>query len=261
MLTNRSLHHIFQADGKALIVAMDHGLLDGPKKGLEDPGETIAKVLAGGADAILTSYGIARRFARELAACGLIIRADGGATSLSKAPGPGALMIDVEQALSVDADALAVSAFPGSPQEEMSLKNPAGAIASARAWGLPVMAEIVPRGFDSAPELRTVENIALAARVGAEMGADWIKCPYAPHMEQVTRTCFLPIVILGGAKRGGEADMLAEIRRAVDEGVSGVAIGRNIWQFEDPAAMTRAVCAVLHEGATAEAAAKLLKAK
>lgn len=259
MSINRRLNHIFRADGRALIVAMDHGLLDGPKKGLEKPGETIEKVIAGGADAILTSYGIARKFSREIASCGLIVRADGGATSLSKTPGPGALMLNVEEALRVDADAFAVSAFPGSPQEQTSLENLAGVIKAAHAWNVPVMGEMVPGGFDSAPELRTTENIALAARVGAEMGADWIKCPYAPNMEKVTQTCFVPVVILGGAKRGAENEMLAEIKRAVDEGVAGVAIGRNIWQFENPAAMTRAVAAILHEGATVETAVKLLK--
>lgn len=256
---NRRMHHIFRDDGRALIVAMDHGLLDGPKKGLEHPEETIASVIAGGADAILTSYGIARRFARELAHVGLIVRMDGGATSLSKTPGPGALMLSVEQALRVDADALAVSAFPGSAQEQSSLEHLARVIEAAHDWGVAVMAEMVPGGFDSPPELRTIQNIALAARVGAEMGADWIKCPYAPDMENVTKTCFVPVVILGGAKRGAENEMLAEIKQAVDEGVAGVAIGRNIWQFENPTAMTRAVAAILHENATTEAAMKLLK--
>ena len=256
---NRRLQHIFRGDGRALIVAMDHGLIDGPKKGLEHPAETLANVIAGGADAILTSFGIAQHCARDLARVGLIVRADGGATSMSKNPGPGALVLSVEQALSVDADAIAVSAFPGSPQEQASLEHLARAIESARKWNLGVMAEMVPGGFDSAPEFRTIQNIALAARVGAEMGADFIKCPYAPDMENVTKTCFIPVVILGCAKRGAKIEMLAEIKQAVDEGVSGVAIGRNIWQAENPVAMTRAVAAILHENATAEQAAKLLK--
>ncbi|CAG0941198.1 fructose-bisphosphate aldolase, class I [Anaerolineae bacterium] len=259
MSSNRRLNHIFRGDGRTLIVAMDHGLLDGPKKGLERPEETIASVIAGGADAILTSYGIARRFARDLAHVGLIVRADGGATGLSITPGPGALTLSIEQALSVDADVIAISAFPGSSQEQASLEHLAHAIDAARKWNLGVMAEMVPGGFDSPPELRTIQNIALAARVGAEMGADFIKCPYAPDMENVTKTCFVPVVILGGAKRGAENEMLAEIKQAVDEGVAGVAIGRNIWQFENPTAMTRAVAAILHENATVEAAMKLLK--
>lgn len=47
MQYNRRLDHIFRANGRALIVAMDHGLLDGPKRGLENAGETIQKVIEG----------------------------------------------------------------------------------------------------------------------------------------------------------------------------------------------------------------------
>lgn len=123
---------------------------------------------------------------------------------------------------------------------------------AAHAWGLAVMAEAVPGGFDSGPEYRTHESIALAVRVGAELGADFIKTPYVAGFEHVTRTCYVPVVILGGAKRGSERDMLAEIKAAVDAGGAGVAIGRNIFQADNPAAMTAAVAAILHEGASGD---------
>jgi len=120
------------------------------------------------------------------------------------------------------------------------------------------MGEMVPGGFDSGPEHRTVEKIALAARVGAEMGADVIKCPYAPDFARVTQTCYVPVVILGGARRGDEAAMLGEIKSAVDAGAAGVAMGRNIWQAANPIAMTRAICAMIHHGATVEEALRIL---
>jgi len=246
MSTNRRLNRIFRPDGRALIVALDHGLIDGPKPGLERPGETIAKIVAGGADAVLTSYGIARRFARELAPVGLILRADGGGTSLGAMDGPGSLFYSVEAALRLGADALAVSAFPGSAKEEATLEMLARTVESAHAWGLPVMGELVPGGFDSPPELRNTAALALSARVGAELGADIIKLPYGDDFERVTATCFAPVVILGGARRGEEASMLADIAAAVQAGAAGVAIGRNIFQADDPTAMTAAVAAILH---------------
>ena len=70
MTINRRLNRIFRSDGRAVIVALDHGLIDGPCPGFESPADTIAAVVSGGADAILTSYGIARRFAVELADVG-----------------------------------------------------------------------------------------------------------------------------------------------------------------------------------------------
>lgn len=258
MQPTRRLNRIFRADGKALIVAMDHGLLDGPCPGLEDPAHTIAQVVAGGADAILTSYGLARHFARELAPVGLILRADGGATSLGVS-GPGALFYGVESALRLGADAVAVSAFPGSPQEATTLEHLASMVEAAHAWGVAVLAEMVPGGFDSPPEKRTTEAIALCARVAAELGADMVKIPQAPRFQAVTSTCYAPVVILGGAKRGSEPQMLASIRTAVDEGAAGVAIGRNIFQAENPAAMTAAIAAILHEDASVEEAVAMLE--
>ncbi|MGD8397823.1 MAG: hypothetical protein PVG11_03120 [Anaerolineae bacterium] len=260
MSSNRRLARIFRPSGRALIVAMDHGLLDGPCPGLEDPGETIAKIIAGGADAVLTSYGIARRFARALAPLGLILRVDGGETSLGEGGGAPSRLYRVEDALRVGADAVALNGFPGAPHEAASLENIARVIGQAHPWGLPVMAEMVPGGFDSPPEWRTVENIALAVRVAAEMGADLVKTPYAAGFEAVTGPCYAPVVILGGAKRGNERAMLADIKVAVDAGAAGVAIGRNIFQADDPAAMTAAVAAVLHEGTSVDDAAALLDA-
>lgn len=261
MQATRRINRIFRPDGRVLIVAMDHGLIDGPCKGLEDPGKTIAKIVAGGADAVLTSYGIASRFAKELAPIGLILRADGGGTSIGKASGPGSLFFGVEEALRLGADALAVSGFPGAATEVESLESIATIAREAHAWGLALMAEMVPGGFDSAPEHRTTENLALAARVGAELGADFIKSPYGPEFKQVTAGCYVPVVILGGAKRGKERDMLADIKAAIDSGAAGVAIGRNIFQAENPQAMTAAVAAILHKNASLDEALAIIERK
>jgi fructose-bisphosphate aldolase, class I len=261
MSVTRRLKHVFASDGKALIVAMDHGLMDGPCKGLEQPAKTIEKVVAGGADAVLTSYGLARRFASELAGIGLILRADGGSTSLGKKGGPGLIFFSIEEALRLGADALAISAFPGADNEAETLQNLAVLAGDAHGWGLPVLGEMVPGGFDSPPEKRTTEAVALAARVGSELGADFVKIPYVGRFEAVISTSYVPVVILGGAKRGKERDMLADIKAAMDAGTSGVAIGRNIWQAENPAAMTAAVAAIVHRNATVDEAMQILSEK
>ena len=246
-MTTRRLRQIFQHDGRALIVEMDHGLIDGPCAGLEQPAATIAKIAAGGADAVLTSYGVATRFAAELAGLGLILRVDGGATSLGGGGGQGATFFGVEEALRLGVDAVAVSAFPGSPVEVESLERLAHVITAAHKWGLPVMAEMVPGGFDSPPDKRTPHAIALAVRVAAELGADFVKTPYCAGFAQVIAGCYVPVVVLGGAKRGNEASMLSDVAAAIQAGGAGVAIGRNIFQADDPAAMTAAVARVVHE--------------
>lgn len=258
MSVTRRLNRIFRPDGRVLIVAFDHGLIDGPARGMEQPGQTLAQIVSGGADAILTSYGTAARFAREIASLGLILRLDGGGTKLGKMDGPGAQFYTVEDALRLGADAVAVSAFPGSAKEETSLETLARVVRQAHAWGLPVMAEMVPGGFDSAPEFRTAESLAVSARVAAELGADWVKIPYTENFQQVTGGCYVPAVILGGAKKGSERLMLETVKASLASGGAGVAIGRNIFQAENPAAMTAAVAALLHREASVDEAVAIL---
>jgi DhnA family fructose-bisphosphate aldolase class Ia len=253
----RRLGHIFRPDGRALIVATEHAAIFGPGKGLERPGDTIEKVVAGGADAIMTSFGIANHFAHALSPVGLILRADGAPTRLgpdTAAP----VWFHIEEALRLGADALCVSAFPGHHTELATLDNLASVAREAQRWGLAVQAEMVPGGMGGGPEIRTVENVALAARVGIELGADWVKVPYVEAFGQVTRTCFKPVVIMGGSKRTSKAEILSEVKAAMDQGASGATIGRNIFEADDPEAMTAALSAIIHQGASVQAALAIL---
>jgi DhnA family fructose-bisphosphate aldolase class Ia len=168
--------------------------------------------------------------------------------------GPGAQFYSVEDALRMGADAVAVSAFPGSAKEEATLETLAHVVGEAHAWGVPVMGELVPGGFDSGPEFRTTESIAIAARVAAELGVDWVKIPFVQNFQQVTSSCYVPVVILGGAKKGDERVMLDSISTSLAAGASGVAIGRNIFQADNPAAMTAAISALLHQDASVDEA-------
>lgn len=255
MTTIRRLNNIFAADGRAVIIALDHGLIDGPCEGFEDPGRTISQVIDGGADAILTSYGIATRFSTELSRVGLILRGDGAATNLGT-PSDGSassLFFTVEEALRVGADAMVVTAMPGCEKEESTLANLSRMTREAHKWGLPVLGEMVPGGFNGPPETRGTDAVAIAARLGAELGADFIKAPYTEDFQEVTSKTFAPVVILGGSK-GDEHAMLSNIADAIAAGAAGVAIGRNVFQCANPTAMTAAIVAIVHGGASADEA-------
>ncbi len=259
-MTTRRLNRIFASDGRTVIIALDHGLIDGPCQGFEHPAEVIAAVIAGGADAILTSFGIAETYAEELSRVGLILRSDGASTNLGS-PSTGSLsrFFGPEDALRLGADALVITALPGSDKEAATLETLARTAAEAHRWGLPVLGEMVPGGFNGDASLRGTEAVAIAARLGAELGADFIKAPYCDDYATVTSGTFAPVVILGGAK-GDERQMLANIRDAIDAGAKGVAIGRNVFQCESPTAMTQAIVAVVHGDATVDDALAILKA-
>ena len=245
-MVTRRLNRIFRPDGRTLIVACDHGMIAGPDTGIEDIGRTLAQVIGGGADAVMASYGTAVRFAEPLARVGLVLRIDGAASVLSPAGGPGAQFYTVEDALRVGADALCVTAFPGTPLEEATLTVLAHVIRAAHAWGIPVMAEMVPGGFDSPQAARTQYSVGVAARVAAELGADWVKIPYVAGFEQVVAGCYVPVVVLGGPKRDTQDETLTMLQAALDAGAVGATIGRNIWKAPNPLAMTQDIVAMIH---------------
>jgi len=254
----RRMKRIFQPDGKTLIMAYEHSGIFGPGKGLERPGEMIRKAIAGGVDAVMTSYGIARHFASELAPVGLVLRSDGAATKL----GPDAaapVWFGVEEALRLGADALCVSAYPGDVKEMDTLNNLVEVTAEAHAWGLAVQAEMVPGGMGSSPEYRNMENVALAARLGIELGGDWVKIPYVEPFAEVVKACYKPVVIMGGSKRGTVEEFLTEMKAAMDAGAAGGTIGRNIFEADDPEAMAAALAAIIHQGISVDKALRLAK--
>jgi len=186
------------------------------------------------------------------------VRSDGAGTNLgTPSTGSSSTFFRTEDALRLGADALVVTAMPGSDKEDSTLENLAHTCAEAHRWGLPVLGEMVPGGFDGSDEMRGADSVALAARLGAELGADFIKAPYCEDYASVASNTFVPVVILGGAK-GSEQETLANIRTAIDAGASGVAIGRNVFQCENPTAMTAAIAAVVHDDATVDQALAIL---
>ena len=171
----KRLRRIFKADGRTVIVAMDHGMGMNVNPALDKTGEILKAIVAGGADAVLVSYGIAVKYADVLQDVGVIVRCDGGYSAIpSSASGHPRLLYSVEDALRIGADAVACNGFPGTPDEQDCMKNVAALTAQGNAWGVPVMAEMLPGGFGNAVP-KTVENVRLAARTGCEYGASIIK--------------------------------------------------------------------------------------
>src|SRR2546421_7567087 len=79
-LLGRRFHRLFGADGRSVVIAMDHGTTDGAVAGVENPGKGLEQVIAGGADAILTSIGIARHYSKQTQDIGFMLSC-GGAPS------------------------------------------------------------------------------------------------------------------------------------------------------------------------------------
>ena len=125
---------------------------------MADVSTILKSIVNGGADAVLAGYGMSRTFVEELKGTGLILRVDGGNSELSSFQ-TGNRILDSEDALIEGADCLACMGFPGAVNEVDTLINVSELAAEAHAWGLPVLAEMLPGGFGPEPA-KTVETVA-----------------------------------------------------------------------------------------------------
>jgi DhnA family fructose-bisphosphate aldolase class Ia len=254
------LRKIFRSDDKALVAVLDHASGMGPMPGLIDPRPTVEKLIAGGADAIATSFGTALECADLLDHVGLILRVDGGLTRLGGMASSMKLIFQVEDALRVGADGLITMGYVGEGEEDV-LPYLAKLGSECKKWNMPLLAEMLPL-VEGGKRSTDADEVSLAARIGAEYGADFIKTVYtgdSTSFRKVTEACYKPVLILGGAKMASDRDVLETVRGAIDGGGAGVAMGRNLWQHEHPEQITRAVAAIIHEDASVESAMKYLE--
>ncbi|MDQ1279822.1 MAG: Fructose-bisphosphate aldolase [Thermoproteota archaeon] len=239
-------NHIFRDDGKSVIVAMDHSQ-SGRSAELTDYLSVVRKVAAGGADAILLSYGNliqhAGKFPRNL---GLIV-------SVPRPPRPEI----AKQVLLAGGDGLKFTHFGSLQDPNLQAIQPISA--ACEEYGLVFMPEVVPQD----EKRNTIYNeVVYAARLGQEAGGDFIKTAYTGSPEsfkKVVANCPIPIVILGGPKMETDEDLLKVVKGAMDGGGAGTSIGRNVFQHKDPQAITAAFCKIVHEGASVKDALKVLK--
>lgn len=246
--------------GKTVIIPMDHGVTVGPIKGLENMKETINKIADGGANAILLHKGIVsaghRGGGKDV---GLIIHLS-ASTSLGPDPNHKVIVCSVKEAVKLGADAVSIHVNVGADDEADMLKDMGEIAKDCNKWGMPLLAMMYPRGKKIKNE-KDVEVVKLAARVGAELGADIVKTNYTGDIKsfkEVVEGCPVPVIIAGGSKED-EKMTLKIIEDAMKAGAAGVAMGRNSFQHDNPSKFIKAVCEVVHKGKSSQEAMKLLK--
>jgi fructose-bisphosphate aldolase/2-amino-3,7-dideoxy-D-threo-hept-6-ulosonate synthase len=246
--------------GKCVIVPLDHGASIGPVSGIIDMTQTIDEVSKGGANAVLMHKGMVgtghRGYGGDI---GLIIHLS-ASTGLSPHPNHKVLVTSVEKGLKLGADAVSVHVNVGSEREaEMLIKL--GTISEiCDDWGMPLIAMMYPRGKDIKDE-HAPEVVKIAARAGAELGADIIKTNYTGDpdtFKEVVDGCPVPVVIAGGPKVETEQELLQMVKNSVDVGGAGVAIGRNVFQAKSPLKTTKAISEIVHNKLEVEEALKII---
>jgi len=249
------LSNIFNPQtGKTVMLAIDHGYFQGPTTGLERVDVTILPLLPY-ADTLMLTRGILRSVIPPTFTRGLVLRASGGPSILKELSNE-QIAMDIEDAIRLNAAALAVQVFIGGEFETQSVHNMTRLVDMGNRYGIATLA-VTAVGREM---VRDAKYMRLACRICAELGATYVKTYYvAEDFDTVAASCPVPIVIAGG-KKLPELDALKMARNAIDEGALGVDMGRNIFQAEKPIVMIQAVRTVVHKGATPQEAYEFYQA-
>ena len=226
---------------RTVMLAIDHGYFQGPTTGLERVDLSIVPLLPY-ADALMTTRGMVRSTIPPASGTPIVLRASGGPSVLRELSNE-QVAVGMEDAVRINACAVAVQVFIGGEYETQSVRNMTRLVDAGQRYGIPVLA-VTAVGKELTRDAR---YLRLATRICAELGAHLVKTYYCePDFDTVAAACPVPLVMAGG-KKLPERDALTMAHHAIESGAAGVDMGRNIFQSEAPEAMIRAVGAVVHE--------------
>jgi DhnA family fructose-bisphosphate aldolase class Ia len=272
------LNRLFNArSGRCLDVAVDHGFFNEHAflSGIENLERSVRLLVDAGPDAIQLTVGQAELLQSipGKAKPALVLRTDVAnvygrdlpRTLFSRMIGNA-----VEQAVRLDAACVVVNLFriPGQPEvTDQCIENLLRIKPDCERYAMPLMIE--PLVFRPNTESGgymvdgDVEKILPLVRQACELGADIIKADPTDDATIYHRVVEIagrvPVLVRGGG-RAPDAEVLARTEQLIKQGAAGIVYGRNIIQHEDPAGMTRALMAIVHEGVSAKEAVRSINA-
>ena len=248
-------------DGKSLILAMDHGLEHGPVDFEEvpeklDPATVFETATHDAVTAMAVQKGIAEGYYPSYEDDVNLLAKLNGTSNLWMGEPDSAVNWSVDYAAEVGADAVGFTVYSGSNHEVEMFEEFRDVQEKAREYDLPVVMWSYPRGQGLKNDTKP-STISYATRIGLELGADIAKVKYPGDPEAMAHACKcagdMKVVMSGGSKTS-DYEFLSTVEAAVDAGCKGLAVGRNVWQREDPTRILDALEKVIYEEESAEEA-------
>jgi DhnA family fructose-bisphosphate aldolase class Ia len=259
-------------NGRCLDIAVDHGVCNEPSflSGLEDMPRVMEQLVAAGPDAIQLNLGQADLLQHrpERSKPALVMRLDMGNPYNAEVHRVMWAVLQNEHdpvlpAVQMDAACVVVNLFmlPGEPDLfRQCVQNIARVRADCDRYAMPLMIEPLVMAPNSARGGYMVdgdaEKIVTLVRLAREMGADIVKAdPTADPTDfhRVVQAARCPVLVRGGGKEDLK-QVFERSRVLLDQGANGMVYGRNVYQHRNPAAVVHALMAMIHRGASVQAA-------
>jgi fructose-bisphosphate aldolase / 2-amino-3,7-dideoxy-D-threo-hept-6-ulosonate synthase len=258
-----------------VLIPFDHANYSGPVPGIEDTLRLTERIASTAADGILITPGVLKHVAPAVGDLGILLRIDGGFTKYTTEQKDFEEICPIEDAVRLGADAVIIFTFLNTEAEATSVRRLGKTATDADHWGVPLVAEILPRTLLNnhfgtqmfAPTERTrgdlFDETRTAVRIGAEVGAEVIKTRYTGNVDQfreIVRSAGARVIVAGGPLLGeGDEALLRLAADSVKADADGIIFGRNVWQHPKMEKLIAALCAIVHEEEPLESALKLLR--
>ena len=241
----KHLTNIFSPEsGNTVMFAFDHGYFMGSVSGLERL-DLLIPQLMDHVDVLMATRGALRTCVQPDFRKGIALRVSAGSSMINDDLSHELVSVDIEDAIRMNADCMAVQTFIGADGQLSSIDNLSRVINAGVRYSIPTLG-VIAVGKDME---RTDKYFKLATRIVAELGAHIIKTYYCGKFEEIVAACPVPIVVAGG-KKLPEKDALTMAYQSMQGGARGLDMGRNIFQSRHPAAMAETIGKIVHHSYT-----------
>ncbi|KKR50209.1 MAG: Fructose-bisphosphate aldolase [Candidatus Roizmanbacteria bacterium GW2011_GWB1_40_7] len=227
-------------NNRALFLAYDQGLEHGPSDFNDknaNPEFIIQLAESGYFTGVIFQKGIAKQYYDKTKHTTPLIVKLNGKTTLQDGEPFSPRLCSVEEAIDLGAQAVGYTIFPGSKHQEQMMNDFARVEEVAHNHNMPVILWLYPRGEKVKGKEKSKEISEYSARIGLELGADLLKM-YYPDEEDVfpnmVKLAGRVGILVSGGNKLDDTNLYEEAQRVMHEGAAGMAVGRNIWQSENP---------------------------
>lgn len=251
--------------GRGLLLAYDQGFEHGPTD-FDDKSVDPANIVriareSGVYTGVIFQKGVAEKYycdqskskskSKEIGEQGLppLIVKLNGKTSFHQGEEPYSPQVcSVDEAISLGAKAVGYTVYVGSEMEAQMMKEFSVVEREAHEKGLAVVGWMYPRGRHVKDKEKGKDVLAYAARLGLELGCDFVKIHYTGDPESFSwavKAAGKAGVFVVGGPRVGEEDILKVAKEVIQAGAVGLAVGRNVWQSADPVGVSERLARVI----------------
>ena len=203
--------------------------------------DLLIPTLSNHVDVLMATRGALRTCVRPDCKKAIALRVSSGSSMVQDDLSHEVVAVDIEDAIRMNADCVAVQTFIGADGQLESIDNLSKTVNAAMRYSIPTLGVVaVGKNME-----RTGKYFKLATRIVAELGANIVKTYYCEEFDEVAAACPVPIVVAGG-KKLPEKEALEMAYRAIRDGAHGLDMGRNIFQSAHPAAMADAIGKIVH---------------